>query len=47
MVSSKLITACHRPPGTKTVSPGYCINYFIPSYSREYFSFIFGRISAK
>lgn len=24
MVSSKLITTCHHPPGTKTVSPGFC-----------------------
>lgn len=24
IVSSKLITTCHQPPGTNTVSPGFC-----------------------
>lgn len=24
MVSSRLRTTCHQPPGTKTVSPGFC-----------------------
>ena len=31
IVSSKFMTACHQPPGTKTVSPGCWINSIIPN----------------
>lgn len=47
IVSSKLITACHKPPGTNTVSPGYWMNSIICNVEAEYFSLILGRISKK
>lgn len=47
IVSSKFMTACHIPPGTKTVYPGPWMNSLRSSSYLLYFYLILGRISTK